>query len=417
MYIVIGILILIGIFLSIENFTNPLKAYLGMINKDKNYESGVPDRTQDNNACDRWTVTYSGGVTGSVCVPKEYSETGSYIPCSSENPGIDNDNCQNAYNDNTTYTGCTGAMKNVVGIVPKGDEQQYIYKCRNNICPCMNKYGTSYKGLGSSYNCNCDFCSDFYTCKLNGIGCPTNCEETMYGCCDGTFRNADGSNCKDKCKNTEFGCCLNGKPRTDNTGNSCRSDGCDKTPYGCCPDFITAKKDDRGTNCPTNCQDTKYGCCYDISFKNINGSNCDITKDHDNAIACMSSPYGCCSDGTIRKSPDSTLCGTSIGPAPSGPSIRPSPNRPSIGPASGLVGYRGESQQRQRNQSKSNVTGYSDNVMWSECVKLPTKSKNEFFNETCKKILPSSKFVTVHSENCPLNYAKVGCSYDSPNKL
>ena len=417
MYIVIAILILIliGIFLSIENFTNDssLKAYLGMINKDKNYKSGILDTTQNNNACDRWTVTYANGSNGSVCVPKEYSETDSYIPCGSEKPGINNVNCQNAYNDNTTYTGCTGAMKNVVGIVPKGDEQQYIYKCRTNICPCMNKYGADYDSLGS-YNCNCHFCNDFYTCGLTGgTGCPTNCEETMYGCCgDKTFRNVDGSNCKDKCKNTEFGCCQDGTPRKDNTGNSCKSDGCDKiqsSKYGCCPDFITAKQDDRGTNCPKDCQYTKYGCCYDMSFKNINGSNCNITKDHDNAIACRSSPYGCCSDGSIRKTHDSTLCGTSIGPVPSGQSI---------GTASGLVGYRGESNEsRQRQRNQSNVTGYSDNVMWSECVKLPTKSKNEFFNETCKKILPSSKFVNVHSENCPLNYAKVGCSYDSPNKL
>lgn len=185
--------------LTIEN-DEPLKSYLAQLDyKYKKYQekskiscngkplppfkSYISGIKQGNNTCEytkdnitkigaSWVACYkndkqvdaenddscSSGKLCDICVPDEYSSNDTYIPCSSEKPGLPNlegcgfpdDKCKNEINKIENDIVNYKKYRNV----DKEDIQQYLFACRKKsgkpICPCMRKWGKDYK----PYNCD-----------------------------------------------------------------------------------------------------------------------------------------------------------------------------------------------------------------------------------------------------------------------
>ena len=128
-----------------DNITKIGDSWLACYNSDKQVNG------EFNDFCGSGTHVY-------ICVPDEYSSNDTYIPCSSEKPGLPNlegcgfpnDKCKNEINrienDIINYK----KYKNV----DKEDIQQYLFSCQKKsgkpICPCMYKWGKDYK----PYNCD-----------------------------------------------------------------------------------------------------------------------------------------------------------------------------------------------------------------------------------------------------------------------
>jgi hypothetical protein len=169
-----------------------LKAYLGSINEDTGYKEGSSNSMGEicnNNNKDGYSWNYNitkdnKVLDKSICVPTIYTDPTAFIPCSSEKPGIpDNIDCSDLKDKK-----CEDEIKKLINFAPAGDEQQYVYICKNNKCPCMNKYGKDYDGpAGNKYKCN--------------IG---GCKGTRYKCCPNSTtakKDEAGSNCKNwKCE-------------------------------------------------------------------------------------------------------------------------------------------------------------------------------------------------------------------------
>ena len=271
-FLIIGILI-IGLLII---FYNPrqniyenlnersLKAYLGSINEDTGYEEGSSNSNGKsclNNGEDgylwKYNITEDNKVLNkSICVPTIYTDPTAFIPCSSENPGIpDNIKCSNLKNKT-----CNDEIARVTNIAPAGDEQQYVYICKDKKCPCMNKYGKDYKGPAGNQ----------YKCTFGG------CSGTKYDCCPNSIIakiDKDGSNCG-KSWNCDKNRCLELKNETGDyktlkdCQDKCKFGGCSGTKYDCCPNSIIAKIDKDGSNCGKSWNCDKNRC---LELKNETG--------------------------------------------------------------------------------------------------------------------------------------------------
>ena len=71
--------------------------------------------------------------------------------------------------------------------------------------------------------------------------------------------------------------------------------------------------------------------------------------------------------------------------------------------------------------SNNNISGYSDDIFWSNCqpILLPiNKNSNNTYNGICKSILSSSKYTNrLDARECSFGQTKVGCSFTSPSKI
>ena len=343
--IIIGILIIFLVLLNFyktkyriyENLNDEtLRAYLGIPQPDDpTPDAGYISGTNTSSGCtvnDKlgydWEAKFTNGIRH-VCVPTIYSDPDAYIPCSSANPGLpDNTEC----GDGKSIAGCQEEINKVKGIAPPGDEQQYVYVCRNKKCPCMNKYGKNYNGpVGTPY------------CYVDGWNCGelTGCVKSNPGD-TGTFTSKQ--ECLDKCN----------IPRSWN----CGPDGC----IGLTSDSGIYKTLDE---CKLNCPKAKSWNC---------------------------GPDGC------------------------------------IGLTSNSGIYKTLDECKFNCSNISDISGYSGDIFWSKCKPAPypnnmanpvnrSNPNNPFFNNICKSILPSSKYVSLDGRECPLKQTKIGCSFTSPTKL
>lgn len=198
--LIIGLLIIFynprqNIYENLNLNERSLKAYLGSINEDTGYEEGSSNSNGKsclNNGEDGYLWKYN--ITDnkdeqSICVPTIYTDPTAFIPCSSEKPGIpDNIKCSNLKNKT-----CNDEIARVTNIAPAGDEQQYVYICKDKKCPCMNKYGKDYKGpAGNTYKCNIGGCSG----TVDGC-CPNSIIPKIdkYGSNCGKSWNCDKNRC------------------------------------------------------------------------------------------------------------------------------------------------------------------------------------------------------------------------------
>lgn len=145
----------------------PFKSYIGGINQGNN----TCEYTKDNitNIGSTWLACYKSdkqengekydfcesGNLCNICVPDEYSSNDTYIPCSSEKPGLPNlEGC--GFPDDKCNNEISKIEKNIKKYrnVDKEDIQQYLFACQKKsgkpICPCMYKWGKDYK----PYNCD-----------------------------------------------------------------------------------------------------------------------------------------------------------------------------------------------------------------------------------------------------------------------
>jgi hypothetical protein len=196
----------------------PLKTYLALNGQDKDFVKGckLPSTVPQCSAPDpsgsgsqfgtSWEVEYKDGPRNAVCVPEIYTDKNAYIPCNAPNPGPPDLTGCGIPEPNSD---CIKEMEKVPSYIKYDDRQQYVYSCKNGICPCMWKYGKDYK---------------------------MDCSQPLIG----------------GCKGTQYGCCPDGITAKKNQEDICIDSpiigGCEGTQYGCCPDGITSKNK-KGNNC------------------------------------------------------------------------------------------------------------------------------------------------------------------------
>jgi hypothetical protein len=371
----------------------PLRTYIGMTNQEtfngKPYLSGTLNgptisdcvTTDTKEYGNSWNAVY--GITGAtlqtnICVPLSYSDPNAYIPCDSSNPGLPNNaNCSSDLNQackdsiDNLRTNMNSFPSSFPSSFPPDDLQQYEHKCIKK-CPCMNKYGDTYNGpVGSPYICkysrinnNCvqsstgDY-NSFAECQQS---CPIQPSNQMYSCSntpDGTSCIADNNG-----KYSSLADCQ----------QECSNKPVDNQKYSC--NFTTNGNkeciiDDNG----------KYSslayCQQECSNKPVDNQkySCSNTQNGKSCIVDDNGPYS-----------------------------------------------KEECQQECSNKpSNNNISGYSDDIFWSNCqpILLPiNENSNNTYNGICKSILSSSKYTNrLDARECSFGQTKVGCSFTSPSKI
>jgi hypothetical protein len=324
----------------------PLKTYLSLISQDKDFIKGCPDEVitlpcQANDPSGSgvqlgksWKVQYIDGQRNNVCLPDIYTDKNAYIPCNSPNPGPPDLTGCGIPDPNSD---CIKEMESVPNYINTDDRQQYVYSCKNGICPCMWKYGKDYKmDCLPPSNKKWD-CTDELTCKtvLNGrYDTYDDCnKDRMNGKC------IPQSNKKWDCTD-ELNCDIvpNGRYDTHYACNNDRMNGKCIPPSNKkwdCTDELTCKtvlngrydtyddcnKDRMNGKCipPSN---KKWDCTDELTCKTVlNGrydTYDDCNKDRMNGKCipliiggCKGTKFGCCSDNITSKKSKEDICNDS----------------------------------------------------------------------------------------------------------
>ena len=369
----------------------PLRTYIGMTNQEtfngKPYlygtligptiSCGVTGTSEYGNS---WNAVY--GITGAtlqtnICVPLSYSDPNAYIPCDSSNPGLpDNANCSSDLNQacKASIDNLRTNMNSFPSSFPpsfiQAELQQYEHKCIKK-CPCMNKYGDTYNGPADSpYICkysrinnNCvqrstgDY-NSFAECQQS---CPIQPSNQIYSCSntpDGTSCIADNNG-----KYSSLADCQ----------QECSNKPVDNQKYSC--NFTT--NGNKECIADNNGKYSKKECNNTCSNKPVDNQkySCSNTQNGKSCIVDDNGPYS-----------------------------------------------KEECQQECSNKpSNNNISGYSDDIFWSNCqpILLPiNKNSNNTYNGICKSILSSSKYTNrLDARECSFGQTKVGCSFTSPSKI